>query len=62
MKTILTGLPMYGYWPESVFMYVREIQDIKKDKKTKRFIYKYNIVKNNFCTKDVKADLLMLWR
>ena len=26
MKTILTGLPMYGYWPGSVFMYVRGIE------------------------------------
>ena len=26
MKTILTGLPMYGYWPGSVFMYVRRIE------------------------------------
>ena len=23
MKTILTGLPMNGYWPGSVFMYVK---------------------------------------
>ena len=26
MKTILTELPMYGYWPGSVFMYVRGIE------------------------------------
>ena len=26
MKTILTGLPMYGYRPGSVFMYVRGIE------------------------------------
>ena len=25
MKTILTELPMYGYWPGSAFMYVRGI-------------------------------------
>ena len=26
MKTTLTELPMYGYWPGSVFMYVRRIE------------------------------------
>ena len=26
MKTIVTELPMYGYWPGSVFMYVRGIE------------------------------------
>ena len=26
MKTILTGLAMDGYWPGSVFMYVRGIE------------------------------------
>ena len=26
MKTILTKLPMYGYWPGNVFMYVRGIE------------------------------------
>ena len=26
MKTILTELPMYGYWPGSVFMHVRGIE------------------------------------
>ena len=26
MKTILTEIPMYGYWPRSVFMYVRGIE------------------------------------
>ena len=26
MKIIFTGLPMYGYWPGNVFMYVRGIE------------------------------------
>ena len=26
IKTIPTGLPMYGYWPGSLFMYVRGIE------------------------------------